>query len=76
MTTTSLTVTLNRREGALLRLLGTVERRGFEVVAVHADSAASVVNVSLTVRGPRDAGVLIRQLARLVDVAQISQPTA
>lgn len=64
-------------EGALLRLLGTTERRGFRVIAMHAQVGADAVcQVELTVDGTRDAELLGRQLERLheVQAATITTP--
>ena len=56
-------------EGAVLRMLGLVERRGFRVHAI----AMTEVAVDLE---PLDAGrhldVIARQLARLVDVQSVA----
>lgn len=55
-------------EGALMRVLGTIERRGFRLrgCAVAADGDA--FSVQIEVDGARDGGLLCRQLTRLVDV--------
>ncbi len=62
-------ILLRDAEGALQRLLGTTERRGFRVVALHAQAGPDTIcRVELTVDGARDAGLLGRQLARLQEV--------
>lgn len=63
-------------EGAILRILGLIERRGFRVVgiAMHqtgdGDAAAMTIDVE-----PRDAGrdlaVLVPQLHRLIEVCSV-----
>jgi acetolactate synthase II small subunit len=62
-------------EGALLRMLGLVERRGFEVCAVSMAEREGQGLLSLEVR-PRDAGrrleVIAAQLRRLHDVRIVS----
>ena len=69
---TRLTLALDRAEGALLRVLGTIERRGWDVLAVHAASGDSQrYAVELTHGGPRDPQVLCRQLERLIDVREV-----
>ena len=62
---------LRPAEGALLRLLGTVQRRGFELAAVRttpqADGALWLVELRIA-PGPRDVGNLRRQIEKLYDV--------
>jgi acetolactate synthase II small subunit len=72
---TTLSLLLQRHEGALLRVLGTVQRRGFEIAAVrtHAhesDHALWRIEIEVNAAG-RDPAVLERQLRRLVDVVAI-----
>lgn len=67
----SLELALDRAEGALLRVLGTIERRGWDVLAVNAASDAQAYTVSLTLGGSRDPEILCRQLQRLVDVQAV-----
>ena len=66
-------VTLLDVEGALQRLLGTAERRGFHVLQLRAEvGAGAVCTVTLTLEGTRDAELLRRQLERLHEVRQVS----
>lgn len=59
-------------EGALLRVLGTVERRGFGLRGVTAAATeASRQSLRLQLDGDRDPELLCRQLERLVDVRQV-----
>ena len=64
-------VSLARAEGAIVRTLGLIERRGFIVESVttrsdmHAE--ALVLRVEVTSRG-RPFDVLVRQIMRLLDV--------
>lgn len=66
-----LTIDLADLEGALLRLLGTTERRGWRAVAVVAQSRRSRLAVDLTVRGEGSVHLLARQLNRLHEVALV-----
>jgi len=61
-------------EGALQRVIGTVEHRGFRVLAcrVHEDAADAVYRIDMEVEGTRDVALLCRQLARLYDVHEIT----
>lgn len=62
-------------EGAVLRMLGVVERRGFAVrtIAMAEDSSAASLAVEVEPRDPlRRLDVLARQLERLVDVRSVS----
>ena len=62
-------------EGAVLRMLGLVERRGFEVRAISMAELAGRGSLSLDVT-PRDSGrrldVIAAQLRRLNDVQSVS----
>jgi len=62
-------------EGAVLRMLGLVERRGFIVSGMAMKTDADRASLTLDV-APRDAGrgldVMARQLRRLVDVQSVS----
>jgi acetolactate synthase regulatory subunit len=59
-------------EGALLRVLGTVERRGFGLRTVTAATTdAHHQSLRLQLEGDRDPQILCRQLERLVDVRQV-----
>ncbi len=65
-------VLLDQAEGALLRLLGTVERRGFALSGMSADTTeAGALAVRLQLEGARDLQVLCRQIERLIDVREV-----
>lgn len=67
-----LEITLSDAEGALQRVLGTAERRGFRVRAMHAEVGDDeLCQVALTLEGTRDAELLQRQLARLHEVRAV-----
>jgi acetolactate synthase regulatory subunit len=58
-----------------VRLLGTVERRGFALHGVNTSKDtedAGRVIVLLELRGARDVGVLCRQIERLFEVERVS----
>lgn len=62
-------VQIENAEGALLRVLGTIERRGFSITRCHSSANESgSAELYLTVQGARQPDVLCRQLKRLVDV--------
>ncbi|MDP9423882.1 MAG: acetolactate synthase [Pseudomonadota bacterium] len=62
-------------EGALLRMLGLVERRGFRVQGIAMSEVADRGSLAVDLE-PRDSGrhldVIARQLARLVDVQSVA----
>jgi acetolactate synthase regulatory subunit len=66
-------VSLSRAEGAIVRTLGLIERRGFVVEAVATQGGAGddalVLRVEVASRG-RPVDVLVRQILRLIDVRQ------
>ena len=69
--TTRLTLLLRPAEGALLRLLGTVQRRGFELAAIRTEAQpeAGLWRVELDLaQGSRDIANLRRQIEKLYDV--------
>lgn len=67
-----LTIGLDPIEGALVRLLGTIERRGFDLAAVEMEGAR--VELAIAPRGAgRSVDVLARQLERLIEVRSVRQ---
>jgi acetolactate synthase-1/3 small subunit/acetolactate synthase II small subunit len=74
-------VSLTPAEGAIVRMLGLIERRGFVVHGVETarepHGGAIVLRVELGSRG-RPFDVLLRQIARLFDVrhAYLLEPQA
>ena len=67
-----LLITLRDTDGALQRLLGTAERRGFRICAVHAEMVESAQShVAITVESARDVALLARQLLRLHEVCDV-----
>ena len=66
-----LTLTLAPAEGALLRLLGLVERRGFPLGAIQTRPSPAGLDVRLTLPvDGRPGDVLLRQVQRLHDVRE------
>ncbi|WP_291844296.1 ACT domain-containing protein [Maricaulis sp.] len=69
---TSLRIELADAEGALMRLIGLVERRGFTIATLDkaaASNGQSTVTMMLDARdAARNMDVLARQVARLLDV--------
>jgi acetolactate synthase II small subunit len=70
-----LAIDLTPAEGAVVRVLGLVERRGFVVrgLAMNEDERGASLVIDLEPRDPgRRAEVVARQLGRLVDVNQVT----
>jgi len=68
----ALVVRLRRTEGALLRLIGLVQRRGFEIVDIAtAPADTGVWRVRLDLESARDKGPLVRQIEKLYDVVAV-----
>jgi acetolactate synthase II small subunit len=73
-----LTIDFTPGEGALVRMLGLVERRGYVIrglaASEHADRASLVIDVE-----PRDPGrrvqIMAQQLNRLIDVNSVCLET-
>lgn len=74
----TLNIRLADSEGALVRLLGLVERRGFTVSTMEKSAAAngeSTVTLGLAARdGVRSMDILVRQIDRLLDVNAVFTP--
>ena len=69
------TIAFDPAEGAVLRMLGLVERRGFEVCHISMTRQAGQGRLELGVepRGPnRHLDILENQLGRLVEVRSVS----
>jgi len=65
----ALGLVLSRSEGALLRLLGTVQRRGFEIIGLSTQPRdADTWIVLMQLNSARDVGTLKRQVEKLYDV--------
>ncbi|WP_417478526.1 ACT domain-containing protein [Maricaulis sp.] len=76
----TLNIEIFETEGALVRLIGLIERRGFVIssMAMSAPSNGSArVTVDVAARGgARQIDVLTRQIERLFDVHAVSRTTA
>jgi acetolactate synthase II small subunit len=59
-------IRIERTDGALQRLIGLVERRGFHIDAIDMASDDAALNIALTVRG-RDAGRSVDNLGLQID---------
>ena len=68
-----LDLTLRRAEGALARVLGTTERRGFQPLRVDGDaqSDGEKWQLRMTVEGQREPEGLQLQLAKLYDCLSV-----
>ena len=72
-------IQIDRADGALQRLIGLVERRGFLIDGIDMASEGAALNIAMTVRG-RDAGRSIdnlgMQIDRLIGARRISNGSA
>lgn len=68
-----LDLTLRQAEGALVRVLGTAERRGFRTLSFTGDTppGSDRMQVSLVVEGERPDTALAGQLAKLYDCVHV-----
>jgi len=73
--TARLTIDFTPAEGAVIRMIGLVERRGYIVRGLAMNEAGESASLTIEVE-PRDAGrrvdVVAQQLGRLVDVNKVS----
>jgi acetolactate synthase II small subunit len=75
----TLQMNIQKVEGAIIRLLGLIERRGFSVTAMHAhsDDASQQVEITVHVRAVgRSVETLTRQIEKLYDVRSVACLTA
>lgn len=72
--TTSFEIRLSISEGALLRTLGLIQRRGFGIgnLSLHANAGQQLLKVAVDGRG-RCPQVLARQLQKLHDVQAVEE---
>jgi len=74
----TLNIQIADQEGALVRLIGLIERRGYEILSMDksmGQKGISAITVDIACRGgERRIDVLMRQIARLFDVMSIQQP--
>ena len=72
----SLQIQLHAREGAVLRTLGLVERRGFRIEHLHlAEAQGDGQAMQLSVSSDRSIALLKRQIERLHDVIWVEIET-
>ena len=73
--TERLTIDFTPAEGAVVRMIGLVERRGYFVRGLAMNEQADSASLTMDVE-PRDASrrvqVVVAQLGRLVDVKQVT----
>ena len=71
----TLRMNVQKVEGALIRLLGLIERRGFSVTAMnaHSDDARQEVEITVQLRSSgRSVDTLARQIEKLYDVRSVA----
>lgn len=72
-----LSLIIDASEGALVRLLGTIERRGFRLDQLSSRPHAQGLEVQVQIDGKgRPADVLLRQVRRLFDVREATLDVA
>ncbi len=69
----ALQLELDSVDGALLRVIGVTERRGWSATALQAEQShrADTLNLQMQVMGDRPVELLIRQLSKLQDVRSV-----
>jgi acetolactate synthase II small subunit len=71
----TLRMNVQKVEGALIRLLGLIERRGFSVTAMHAHSDDATQQVEITIHlhsTGRSVDTLAKQIGKLYDVRSVA----
>ena len=70
--TASLLLTVDAGPGALIRVLGMAERRGYDPISVNSQpTTESTLSVQLTVRAERPVDLLLRRLQKLYNVRHV-----
>lgn len=73
----TLRMNLHKVEGALIRLLGLIERRGFAVTSMNACTDEHSVEVTVDIHSAgRSVETLTRQIQKLYDVRSVACLTA
>ena len=71
----TMTLKMDRIEGAIVRTLGLIERRGFTVTGISTATGDAEHQMEMTLElntAGRSVEVLARQVARLFDVSSVS----
>jgi acetolactate synthase II small subunit len=71
----TLRMNIQKVEGAIIRLLGLIERRGFSVTAMnaHSDDARQEVEITVHLRATgRSVETLAKQIEKLYDVRSVA----
>ena len=74
-----ITITFDPAEGAVQRMVGLIERRGFRLRGLVMSEEASEATIRMDVEGrdpSRRIDIVVRQLERLVDVRTVQCSTA
>ena len=72
--TQNLDLELGRAAGALVRVIGLAERRGYPPISVSANTTGPrAMRVRLTIESNRPVDQLIRQLDKLYDVMRVQR---
>ena len=68
---------ISAAEGAIIRVLGMIERRGFTASSIHADRGADGLwQVQVIVDGERPGPTLAHQLEKIYDCVSVSVTAA
>ena len=74
MTSHTLHITFDDQEGGMLRIMGLIHRRGFEVTGIDmpvAEGKIRTASVTMTPKGAFRIEVLQKQIARLLEVKDV-----
>lgn len=74
----TLRITIRHIEGAIIRIIGLVERRGFSIKSVNAtpSTCGQEMAMVIEVESERSAETLVRQVEKLFDVRAVSLQVA
>jgi len=69
--TATIKLTMTASPGAILRIIGIAERRGYDPVDLSANNTNGIISIMMTVKAERPIQILVAQLTRLFGVNSV-----
>jgi acetolactate synthase regulatory subunit len=69
--TVSMKLTLNPSPGAILRIVGLAERRGYDPLHLTANHREGMLTMTMTVKAERPIGILVSQLDKIFGMQSV-----
>ena len=68
---TSLKITLAASPGAIIRVVGLAERRGYEPVHINAEVNDEIITLMMTIKSDRPVAILVAQFTKLFGIQTV-----